>query len=63
VTGEAYDYLRQETSWTLTQKLDDVGFSIGGSLGFGLPAGDIIANVSGEARWATYEMQSDFLAE
>jgi iron complex outermembrane receptor protein len=61
VTGEAYDYLRQETSWTLTQKLDDVGFSIGGSLGFGLPAGDIIANVSGEARWATYEMQSDFL--
>jgi outer membrane receptor protein involved in Fe transport len=61
VTAEAYEFLRQKTSWTLTQQLDDVGFSIGGSLGFGLPAGDIIANVSGEARWATYEMDSDFL--
>jgi iron complex outermembrane receptor protein len=61
VTSEAYDYLRTPTSWTLTQELDDVGVSIGGSLGFGLPAGDIIANVSGEARWFTYEMESDFL--
>jgi outer membrane receptor protein involved in Fe transport len=61
VTAEAYDYLRTPTSWTLTQELDDVGFSIGGSLGFGLPAGDIIANVSGEARWQTYQMESDFL--
>ena len=51
-----------QTSWTLTQELDDVGFSIGGGLwGFGLPAGEIIANVSGEARWATYVMESDFL--
>ena len=61
VTAEAYEFLRQKTSWTLTQKLDDVGFSIGGSLGFGLPAGDIIANVSGEYRWQTYNMASDFL--
>jgi len=61
VTAEAYDYLRTPTSWTLTQELDDVGMSIGGSLGFGLPAGDILANVSGEARWATYTMESDFL--
>jgi outer membrane receptor protein involved in Fe transport len=58
VTAEAYDYLRTKTSWTLTQELDDIGFSIGGGLGFGLPAGDIIANVSGEARWATYVMDS-----
>jgi iron complex outermembrane receptor protein len=62
VTSEAYEYLRTPTSWTLTQELDDVGFSFGGGLwGFGLPAGEIIANVSGEARWATYVMESDFL--
>ena len=60
-SAESYDYLRTKTSWTLTQELEDFGFSIGGGLGFGLPAGDIIANVSGEARWATYDMQSDFL--
>ena len=61
-SAESYDYLRTPTSWTLTQELDDVGFSIGGGLwGFGLPAGEIIANVSGEARWATYVMESDFL--
>jgi iron complex outermembrane receptor protein len=59
VTAEAYDYLRTSTAWTLTQELDDIGFSIGGSLGFGLPAGDITANVSGEARWATYVMESN----
>jgi len=59
-SAASYDYLRTKTSWTLSQKLDDVGFSFGGGLGFGLPAGDIVANVSGEARWATYTMQSDF---
>ncbi len=57
-SAESYEYLRQETSWNLTQELDDIGFSIGGELGFGLPAGDIVANVSGEARWATYTMES-----
>lgn len=60
-SAAAYDYLRTSTSWLLTQELDDVGFSIGGELGFGLPAGEIKANVSGEARWATYVMESDFL--
>jgi outer membrane receptor protein involved in Fe transport len=58
-SAAAYDYLRTPTAWTLTQELDDVGFSIGGSLGFGLPAGDITANFSGEMRWATYEMESN----
>ena len=62
VTAAAYDYLRTPTSWTLTQELDDIGFSIGGGLwGLGLPAGEIVANVSGEARWLAYEMESDFL--
>jgi outer membrane receptor protein involved in Fe transport len=60
-SAEAYNYLRTPTSWTLTQELDDIGVSIGGGLGFGLPAGDINANVSAEARWATYVMESDFL--
>ena len=51
-----------QTSWTLTQELDNVGASIGGGLwGFGLPAGEITANLSVDARWATYVMESDFL--
>jgi outer membrane receptor protein involved in Fe transport len=58
----AYNYLRRSTSWTLRQKLDDVGASIGGGLwGLGLPAGEIRANLSLDARWATYDMDSDAL--
>jgi outer membrane receptor protein involved in Fe transport len=60
-SAESYEYLRTSTSWLLTQELDDIGFSIGGDLGFGLPAGEIVANLSGEARWAKYVMESDFL--
>ncbi len=61
-SAEAYEYLRTETSWLLTQELDDVGFSIGGGLwGFGLPAGEIVANLSAEYRWATYVMESEHL--
>jgi len=56
----AYNYLRQSTSWVLTQKLDNIGGSIGGDLGFGLPAGHIQANISGDARWATYKMDSAY---
>jgi iron complex outermembrane receptor protein len=57
---EAYEYLRTKTTWDLTQKLDNIGFSIGGGLwGFGLPAGEIVANISGEARWNTYDMESN----
>ena len=60
-SAAAYDYLRVKTFWTLTQKLDNVGASIGGGLwGLGLPAGEIRANLSAEARWATYTMDSDF---
>jgi len=57
----SFNYLRRRTSWTLTQDLDDIGGSIGGDLGFGLPAGNIKANLSGEIRWATYDMKSDAL--
>jgi outer membrane receptor protein involved in Fe transport len=58
----SYNYLKQKTSWILRQKLENVGASIGGGLwGLGLPAGEIRANLSVDARWATYEMESDFL--
>jgi iron complex outermembrane receptor protein len=57
----AFNYLRQETSWTLTQDLDAVSASIGGDLGFGLPAGNIKFGLSGDVRWATYDMDSEFL--
>jgi outer membrane receptor protein involved in Fe transport len=61
-SAEAYEYLRTETSWTLTQEINDVGASIGGGLwGLGLPAGEIRANLSAEARWQTYVMESKFL--
>jgi len=61
-SAASYDYLRQRTSWTLRQKLDNVGASIGGGLwGIGLPAGEIKANLSIDARWATYKMDSDAL--
>ena len=61
-TSASWDYLRTETSWLLTQKMDNVGFSVGGGLwGLGLPAGDITANLSADARWSTYVMESDFL--
>jgi len=57
----SYNYLRQSTSWTLKQDLDNIGASIGGGLwGFGLPAGEIRANLSGDVRWATYKMDSAY---
>jgi outer membrane receptor protein involved in Fe transport len=57
----SYNYLKQSTSWSLTQKLDNIGASIGGGLwGLGLPAGEIRANLSGDYRWATYVMKSDY---
>src|SRR3954447_5150562 len=60
-SAQAYNYLRQSTSWLLTQKLNDIGASIGGGLwGLGLPAGEIKANLSADARWATYDLESDF---
>jgi len=62
LSAAAYDYLRTTTSWTLTQDVDSVGASIGGGLwGFGLPAGEITANLSADARWSTYVMESNFL--
>jgi outer membrane receptor protein involved in Fe transport len=59
-SADAYNYVRRSTSWLLTQEMDNVGASIGGGLwGFGLPAGEITASLSVDARWSTYDMQSD----
>jgi iron complex outermembrane receptor protein len=59
-SASSYNYLKVSTSWLLTQTLDNISGSIGGDLGFGLPAGNIKANISGDMRWATYKMDSDF---
>jgi iron complex outermembrane recepter protein len=61
-SSESYEYLRRSTSWLLTQEMDNVGASIGGGLwGFGLPAGEIVASLSVDARWSTYVMESNAL--
>ena len=57
----SFNYLRRETSWTLTQELDAISASIGGDLGFGLPAGNIKFGLSGDYRWNTYDMESNAL--
>jgi iron complex outermembrane receptor protein len=61
-SSSSYEYVSRPTWWTLTQVLDDINGSIHGGLwGLGLPAGEITAGLSGEMRWATYTMASQFL--
>ncbi len=56
----AFNYLHSETFWALSQHMHNVGGSIGGGLfGIGLPAGEIKANLSFDARWQTYDMISN----
>jgi len=57
----AFNYMSQMTFWNLTQVLDNVGGSVHGGLGFGLPAGEITAALSAEMRWATYTMRTNAL--
>ncbi|MDQ2640514.1 MAG: TonB-dependent receptor [Pseudomonadota bacterium] len=58
----SFNYLRSTTFWALEQDQHTVGASIGGGLfGVGLPAGEIQANLSVDARWATYDMISNAL--
>jgi iron complex outermembrane receptor protein len=62
LSADAYNYLRVKTSWLLTQEMDNVGASISGGLwGLGLPAGEITASLSADARWQDYVLESDFL--
>jgi outer membrane receptor protein involved in Fe transport len=59
---DAFNYIKSNTFWTLTQKLDNVGGSIAGGLfGLGLPAGEIMVAASAEMRWRTYDMVSNAL--
>src|SRR5690606_18336934 len=55
----SYEYLRSETHWKLEQTMQALGGSIGGDLGFGLPAGNILGNVSFDARKSTYTMTTN----
>ncbi len=58
----AFNYLSSKTFWALEQHVDNVGGSIGGGMfGLGLPAGEIRANLSFDARWNTYDMRSNAL--
>ncbi len=61
ISQESFNWTTRSTQWILTQELDDLSGTISGPLGFGLPAGEITAALSGEMRWATYEMQTDAL--
>jgi iron complex outermembrane receptor protein len=58
----SFNYVSTPTWWNLTQVLDNIGGTIHGGLwGLGLPAGEITAALSGEMRWSTYTMASQFL--
>ena len=60
ITQAAWNYVKQDTQWILTQQLDNIGGSIHGSLfGLGLPAGEITGALSAEMRWRTYDLQSN----
>ena len=62
ISQGAYNYIKSDTFWVLTQKLDNIGGSISGSLfGLGLPAGEITGALSGEMRWRTYDLASNAL--
>jgi iron complex outermembrane receptor protein len=61
ISQAAYNYIKSDTFWALTQKLDNIGGSISGGAGFGLPAGEITGALSGEMRWRTYDLKSNAL--
>lgn len=57
-SAAAFDYFSQKTQFIQTNILDDVGGSISGTL-FDLPAGPVKAALSGEMRWAKYDVVSN----
>jgi|KBSMisStaDraftv2_1062788.scaffolds.fasta_scaffold06954_2 outer membrane receptor protein involved in Fe transport len=59
ITQAAWNYVKQDTFWVLTQKLDNLGGTINGGLGFGLPAGEITGALSAEMRWRSYDLKSN----
>jgi outer membrane receptor protein involved in Fe transport len=59
---DAFNYIKTDTQWALTQELDNIGGHIAGGLfGLGLPAGEIMVAASAEMRWRTYDMTSNAL--
>jgi iron complex outermembrane receptor protein len=62
ISQASFNYVKADTQWVLTQKLDNIGGSISGGLfGLGLPAGEITGAVSAEMRWRTYDMKTNAL--
>ncbi len=62
ISQTAFNYVKTDTFWHLTQKLDNIGASINGGLfGLGLPAGEITGALSFEMRWRTYDMVTNAL--
>ena len=60
ISQASWNYVKQDTQWALTQKLDNIGASIhGGLFGLGLPAGEISGALSFEMRWRTYGMKTN----
>ncbi len=62
ISQSAFNYIKSDTFWSLTQQLDNIGAGISGGLfGVGLPAGEITAALSAEMRWRTYDMKTNAL--
>ncbi len=62
ISQTAFNYLKTNTFWSLTQELDNIGGHISGGLfGLGLPAGEITAALSAEMRWRTYNLKTNAL--
>ncbi len=59
ISQAAWNYVKQDTQWILTQQLDNIGANVSGGLGFGLPAGEITGALSAEMRWRTYVLTSN----
>ena len=57
IARSSWDYVTGRTFFHETNTLDDLGASIGGDI-FDLPAGPLRANLSGEVRWMSLQIDS-----
>jgi iron complex outermembrane receptor protein len=53
----AYEFINEDTKWTLKNKMHDVNFTIAGSP-FSLPAGPVNVALNGEIRWLSLRNNS-----
>jgi iron complex outermembrane receptor protein len=58
VTRQMNDYISGDTSFWMTNVVDNIGASISGNI-FDLPAGPVKAALSGEARWLGFKIDSN----